>query len=157
MASIPRLNRDLLPNNGVIPTDLPLVGKECDSRGPGSATGPIPGRRRWLRRLLGACLTAAVVGWPAALAQCSAQASLSPPTGLNVTRRGQLAGQPELDCARRPRSGYSVTSYNIYAGTSSGGESAVGSSSVTSDTVTGLTSGTTYYFYVTAVDRSELC
>ncbi len=53
----------------------------------------------------------------------------------------------------------SVAGYNIYDGTSSNGESStpVNSDIVTGTTfsVTGLSSGTTYYFYVTAVDRAN--
>ncbi len=45
-----------------------------------------------------------------------------------------------------------ATSYNVYEGTSSGSESSVGTAgNVTGCTETGLTTDTTYYFYVTAV------
>src|SRR5262249_33083900 len=50
--------------------------------------------------------------------------------------------------------GTPVVGYRIYAGPSSGHESPADSATVTSDTVSGLSSGTTYYFEVTAVYQS---
>ena len=112
--------------------------------------GKMPGRRRWLRRLLGACLAAALLSWPATLAEASVAVSLPPPTGLNVTAANGSQVSLSWTAPTAPK-GYAVSGYEIYAGTSSGGESATGSSSITSYTVTGLTSGATYYFYVTAM------
>ncbi len=48
--------------------------------------------------------------------------------------------------------GSSVTSYNIYEGTSSGAESLLTSTTNTSYTATGLVNGTKYYFEVTAIN-----
>ena len=48
--------------------------------------------------------------------------------------------------------GSTITSYNIYEGTSSGGETLLANASTTSYTATGLTNGTKYYFVVTAVN-----
>ena len=123
-----------------------------------SASGSISGSRRtaaaarprWLRRLLGVCLVAAAVGWPATLA--SAATSGPPaPTGLIAA----AAGDSQISLSwTAPASGSSPIQYNIYEGTSSGGESLLGSSDAASGTgytATGLTSGTTYYFEVTAV------
>ena len=78
------------------------------------------------------------------------------PTGLAATAG---AGQVTLSWAAPAYDGGSpVTGYNIYQGTSAGGESAtpVNSSPVTATslTVTGLASGTTYYFVVTAVNAA---
>jgi hypothetical protein len=108
--------------------------------------------RRWLWRLLGACLTAAVVGWPATLA--SAATNDAPvPGGLHVTAVG--SSQISLSWASPPADGWQPFQYNVYVGTSPGGEPPVGGtsspSSSTSYTVTGLASGTTYYFKVSAV------
>jgi cytoskeletal protein RodZ len=72
------------------------------------------------------------------------------PTGLTAT----AAGNSQISLtwtAPTAAAGASVTGYKVYAGTSPGGESLAGSSSATSDTVTGLSSGATYYFAVTAV------
>ena len=48
--------------------------------------------------------------------------------------------------------GSSVTSYNVYEGTSSGGETFLASASTHVLPATGLTNGTKYYFEVTAVN-----
>lgn len=115
--------------------------------------GKMPGRRRWLQRLLGACLAAAVLSWPAALAQASV-AGPPAPANLSVTATG--SSQVSLSWTA-PIAPNAPSQYNIYAGTSSGGESPVpvSSSTSTSDTVTGLASGTTYYFDVTALYCSK--
>lgn len=115
--------------------------------------GKVPGRRRWLQRLLGACLAAAVLSWPAALAQASV-AGPPAPTNLNVTATG--SSQVSLSWTA-PIASNAPSQYNIYAGTSHGGESPVpvGNSTSTSGTVTGLASGTTYYFEVTALYCSK--
>ena len=108
--------------------------------------------RCWLWRLLGACLTAAVVGWPATLASAD---PIDPPVpgGLQVTAVG--SSQISLSWDSTETSGWQPSQYNVYMGTSSGGEPPVGGtsspSSSTSDTVTDLASGTTYYFKVSAV------
>ena len=111
--------------------------------------GKMPGRRRWLQRLAGACLAAAVLSWPAAQASAG-NAGPPVPTNLNVTATG--SSQVSLSWIA-PNSRIAPSQYNIYEGTSSGGESPVpvGNSTSTSGTVTGLASGTTYYFDVTAV------
>ena len=112
--------------------------------------GKMPGRRRWLQRLLGACLTAAVLGWPATHAGAAvAPPPLPPPSGLSVTAADSSTVSLSWTAPTPPK-GYSVSGYEIYQGTSSGTESPAGSTSGTSYTATGLTSGTTYYFYVTA-------
>ena len=112
--------------------------------------GRVPGRRRWLQRLLGACLAAAVLGWPATYASAAVTPVLPPPTGLTATAAD--SSQITLSwTAPTPPSGYTVSGYAIYEGTSSGAESSYGNSTSTSYTVTGLTSGTTYYFYVIAM------
>lgn len=108
--------------------------------------------RGWLWRLLGALLTAAVVGWPATLA--SAATNDAPiPGGLHVTVVG--SSQISLSWILAEAAGWQPSQYNVYMGTSPGGEPPVGGasspSSSTSDTVTGLASGTTYYFKVSAV------
>jgi Fibronectin type III domain len=107
--------------------------------------------RRWLRHLLGACLTAAVVGWPATLA--SAATSTPPvPSGLSAAAQGR--SQISLSWTSPATDGWQPSQYNIYEGTSSGGERLVDSPSATNGTgytATGLASGTTYYFTVSAV------
>jgi hypothetical protein len=107
--------------------------------------------RRWLRHLLGACLTAAVVGWPATLA--SAATSTPPvPRGLSAAAQGR--SQISLSWTSPATDGWQPSEYNIYEGTSSGGERLVDTPSAangTSYTATGLASGTTYYFTVSAV------
>jgi fibronectin type III domain protein len=112
--------------------------------------------RRWLWRLLGACLTAAVVGWPATLAGAATTSPSSVPTGLSATAVG--SSQINLSwTAPAPEPSVSVTGYNIYEGTSPGRETQVGTSNgpdATSYMATGLTSGTTYYFEVTALSES---
>jgi fibronectin type 3 domain-containing protein len=100
--------------------------------------------------LLGVCVIAAVAGWPATLASASSGGWPSP-TGLHVTAVGS-----SLVSLSWTAPDASPSQYNIYAGTNSGEESQVGSSGVTSYTVTGLGSGTTYYFDVTAVYQSCL-
>lgn len=107
--------------------------------------------RRWVWRLLGACLTAAVVGWPATLA--SAATSDAPvPGGLSAAVQG--SSQISLSWASPATDGWQPSQYNIYEGTSSGGERLVDSASATNGTrytATGLASGTPYYFKVSAV------
>ena len=108
--------------------------------------------RRWLWRLLGAWLTAAVVGWPATLAGAATN-DAPVPGGLHVTAVG--SSQISLSWILAQTAGWQPFQYNVYMGTSPGGEPPVGGtsspSSSTSDTVTGLASGTTYYFKVSAV------
>jgi hypothetical protein len=77
------------------------------------------------------------------------------PTGLTA----MAVSGSEVDLSwTGPTGGVPAASYYVYDGTSSGGESAtpVNSSPVTgtSFAVTGLAASTTYYFIVTAVDRS---
>jgi Fibronectin type III domain len=77
----------------------------------------------------------------------------APPTGLTATDAG--SSQVSLSwAAPTAPSDAPVTGYKIYEGTSRGGESLAGNSSVTSDTVSGLGSGTTYYFEVTALNSA---
>jgi Fibronectin type III domain len=75
------------------------------------------------------------------------------PTGLTATAAGN-SGIHLTWAAPAPTTGAPVTGYEVYDGTSSGAESLAGNSSATSDTVTGLRSGTTYYFEVTAVNSA---
>jgi len=76
--------------------------------------------------------------------------TLAAPTGLTATAAG--SSQIRLSwTAPTPTEGTSVTGYKIYDGTKPGGESPDGGSGDSSDTVAGLTSGTTYYFEVSAV------
>jgi hypothetical protein len=107
--------------------------------------------RGWLRHLLGACLTAAAVGWPATLA--SAATSDAPvPGGLSAAAQGSSQISPSWTSPATD--GWQPSQYNIYEGTSSGGERLVDSASATNGTryaATGLASGTTYYFTVIAV------
>jgi Fibronectin type III domain len=119
----------------------------------GPRAGGPGGRRRWAWRLLGVCSIAAVVSWLSTLASASTEGPL-PPTGLYVTAVG--SSQVSLSWTAPDAL---PSQYDIYAGTTSGGESPVpvGTSDVTSDTVTGLASGTTYYFDVTAVYCFEGC
>jgi Fibronectin type III domain len=110
-------------------------------------------RRRWRRRLLGVCLVAAIVGWRATLASAAISTGFPAPTGLSATAAGSSQISLAWTAPAAPL-GWQVFQYNIYAGTISGEESLAGSSSATngtSYTATGLTSGTTYYFEVTAV------
>ena len=111
-------------------------------------------RRRWRHRLLGVCLLAALVGWPARLAG-AATADPPAPTGLSAAAAG--SSQISLSWTTPVAPGWQPFQYNIYEGTSSGGESQVGSSSATngtSFTVSSLASGTTYYFEVSTVYES---
>jgi Fibronectin type III domain len=116
----------------------------------GRRTADPAGRRRWLRHFLGVCLIAAVVSWPATLAS-AATGGPPAPSGLSAAAAG--TSQISLNWTA-PAADTSPSQYNIYEGTSSGGESLIGNSSGTGYTATGLTSGTTYYFYVTAVYQS---
>jgi Fibronectin type III domain len=114
--------------------------------------GKMPGRRRWMLRLLGACLTAAVLSWPTALAS-AATGDDPAPTGLSATAEG--SSQITLRWNEpTPTPSVVVTGYEIYRGTSPGQESAVVSTKATSYPMTGLTGGTTYYFEVTAFSES---
>jgi hypothetical protein len=105
-------------------------------------------RRRWRHRFLGVCLVAAAVGWPVMRAG-AATAGPPAPTGLSAAAVG--SSQISLSWTAPVTSGLQPSQYNIYKGTSSGSESLVGSSSATSFPVSGLASGTTYYFEVSAV------
>src|SRR5262249_19126698 len=69
------------------------------------------------------------------------------PTGLVAS-----AGLTSVSLSWNPVSG--ASSYNIYRGTSSGGESLVTSVTVASFNDTSLTSSTTYYYEVSAVNSS---
>lgn len=73
-----------------------------------------------------------------------------PPTGLTATAAGSSRISLSWTAPAAPV-GASVTGYKIYAGVSPGGESPAGSTTATSYMATGLTSGTTYYFKVSAV------
>src|SRR5215468_12270340 len=120
---------------------------------PGARRAADPaGRRRRLQRLLGACLIAAVVGLPSTLAS-AATSGLPAPTGLTAAAAGSSQISLTWTAPVAVKSA-SVIGYKIYAGTSPGGEAPAGSATVTSDTVSGLSSGTTYYFEVTAVYQS---
>jgi len=72
------------------------------------------------------------------------------PTGLTA-----VAGDDQVALQWTATPG--ATSYNVYDGTTSGGESpipiAMGVTG-TSTTITGLSDGTTYYFYIVAVDAA---
>jgi hypothetical protein len=126
---------------GQDPTGVRSAGKECDSRGPALAVasvGSLSDRRGG--------------GLAGHAGQCSHKRR--PRTWRAARHRcGQLADQPELGFA--PADGWQPFQYNVYVGTSPGGEPPVGGtsspSSSTSYTVTGLASGTTYYFKVSAV------
>ena len=111
-------------------------------------------RRRWPRRLLGACLVAAVVGGPATLASAATSTGFPAPTGLSATATGSSQISLAWTAPAAPL-GWQIFQYNIYEGTISGGESQTTSSPAANGTadfpVTGLTSGTTYYFQVSAV------
>ena len=111
--------------------------------------GKMPGRRRWLQRLLGACLAAAVMSWPATLASAAVADPPPVPTGLSATAEG--TSQISLSWTSPATAAWQPGQYNIYEGTSPGHESPVGNSGTTSYTALNLTSGTTYYFKVTAV------
>jgi hypothetical protein len=113
--------------------------------------GKMPGRWRWLQRLLGACLAAAMMSGPATPA--SAVSSGPPaPTGLSAAATGP--GQISLTwTAPTPSTDWQLTQYDIYAGISHAGESEIGTSSAANGTgykLADLASGTTYYFYVIA-------
>jgi hypothetical protein len=96
-----------------------------------------------------------VVIWPATLASAAIN-DTPPPTGLNVTATGSSQISLAWTAPTAP-AGMSITGYKIYAGTSSGGESPFDTSSATSYTASGLNSGTTYYFEVTAVYQGQVC
>jgi hypothetical protein len=76
-----------------------------------------------------------------------------PPTGLTATDAGSSQVRLSWTAPTAP-AGAPVTGYKIYEGTSRGGESPAGSSSANSDTVGSLSSGTTYYFEVTALNSA---
>lgn len=86
-------------------------------------------------------------------ATTSAPTTLPAPTGLTVAATG---GTSVTLTWQAPVGGPPVTGYDIYEGTSSGAEgtSPVGSVAGTSYTITGLASGTTYFFRVTAVSAN---
>ena len=84
--------------------------------------------------------------------EASATPATSPgaPTGLTAT-----GGNTQVAlswAAPAGTGGSSVTSYNVYKGTSPGGESLLANATSTSYTATSLTNGTTYYFKVTAIN-----
>jgi hypothetical protein len=109
-------------------------------------------RRRWRRHLLGVCLVAAIVGWPATLASAAISTGFPAPTGLSATAAG--SSQINLAWTAPFVAGWQVVQYNIYYGTSSGAESLEYNSPAANGTsypATGLTSETTYYFQVSAV------
>ncbi len=90
----------------------------------------------------------------AAQRHTSSTADRGAPTGLTAT-----AGNAQVTLLwSPPPGGARVNGYKIYLGTSPGGESRspVGTSLVqgTGYTVTGLANGTTYYFWVTAVNTA---
>ena len=114
-----------------------------------------PARRQgWLRRLLGVCLVAAVVDWPATLASAATSTGFPAPTGLSATAAGSSQISLAWTAPAAPL-GWQILQYNIYEGTISGGESLIGSAtSGTGYTAADLISGTTYYFEVSAVYQS---
>jgi fibronectin type III domain protein len=114
--------------------------------------GGLGGQRRWPWPLLGVCLIAAVVGWPATLPSASSPSPPPAPTGLTATPAG--SSQVSLSWTAP---GGSPSQYYIDAGTSSQSLVQVGISRTTTYTVTGLDSGTTYYFDVTAAFCFEGC
>jgi Fibronectin type III domain len=81
-------------------------------------------------------------------------ASRPAPTGLTATAAGSSAVNLTWTAPTAPP-GLTLTGYDVYRGTRPGGESATPVNSApltnTSDAITGLNSGTTYYFDVTAV------
>lgn len=75
----------------------------------------------------------------------TAAPALSAPTGLTASAKGKHIGLSWQDDG-------SATTYDVYRGTSSGGESLYAQNvTSTSDNDMGVNSGTTYYYYVTAV------
>jgi Fibronectin type III domain len=114
--------------------------------------GGLGGQRRWPWPLLGVCLIAAVVGWPATLPSASSQSPPPSPTGLTATPAG--SSQVSLSWTAP---GGSPSQYYIDTGTSSQSLVQVGISRTTTYTVTGLDSGTMYYFDVTAAFCFEGC
>lgn len=110
--------------------------------------------RCWLRRLLGACLAAAVAGWPASLASGATTSLSVVPTGLSATTVSSSQINLSWMAPATTDSSVVVTGYNIYQGTSLDTETQVGTSDVTTYSATGLTSGTTYFFEVTALSES---
>src|SRR5215831_8997673 len=98
--------------------------------GGGHAADPA-GRPRWRQCLLGVCLIAAVVGWPATLASAAAN-DTPPPTRLSAAAAG--SSQISLAWTAPAASDWQPSRYNIYEGTSPGGVSLIGSSSATNAT-----------------------
>jgi hypothetical protein len=94
-----------------------------------------------------------VLGGPATLASAATSTGLPAPTGLIAT----AAGSSQINLAWTapvPQLGLKIIQYNVYEGTVSGGESLTTSSSAVGYMATGLASGTTYYFEVSAVYQS---
>ena len=131
-------------------------------RGPGRRPSAEPGgRRARSRRLAGAGLATAMLSGTLAFASGSNEPSPvpvppGPPTGLAALASG--ASQVGLSwTAPVSDGGLPVFGYDVYDGTSSGAESTLLTDSPvpgTSYTVSGLASGVTYYFDVTAVNRA---
>src|SRR6185437_9746410 len=115
------------------------------------ATRDRAGRRALAGLGLAFALSAGVTGTANAIA---APPRPPAPTGLTATAAGGSAVNLTWGAPTAP-AGLALLSYDVYRGTSSGGESTVPVNSVplrvTSDTVSGLDSGITYYFDVTAV------
>lgn len=104
--------------------------------------------------LAGLGLTFALLCGLAGVANAAAAPPEPPPSNLTAT----AAGGSEADltwAAPATQSDFTLAGYDVYQGTSSGAESATPLNSTpvtaTSYTVSGLDSGTTYYFVVTAV------
>jgi hypothetical protein len=104
----------------------------------------------WPRALALLCLIAVAL---CGLAQAAKPAAVPVPTLGSATAEG--SSEVNLSWTAPESSGQTLEGYDVYAGTSPGGESTtpVNASPVTTTSlaVTGLTGGTTYCFYVTAV------
>ena len=94
------------------------------------------------------------LGTPNGVGAFSAASSTTPgaPTGLQASPGN---GSVSLSWTAPTNTGSSgITGYKVYRGTSSGGETFLASVSGTSYPDSGLANGTTYYYYVTAVNGS---